>query len=227
LRTLHISTIVLVVHLLSGCSFSYSIHTVYFVAGMDPLRCIDVTRIIEIWRFVGRLPGYRSRGPGFYSRRCRNWSFVWSSGRSRSQSFRARFSTLPDYLRTCGSGMGSPQPREDNWGARNPTILALGICCADHAKPLYQQKVVLISSTSGCCSVGTVRLLASGVFLWFNYHICATFYLKGDILETGICARLQMESTQLGSIDRANVCLSLSLFGSTWRRKQSSFINLF
>jgi hypothetical protein len=39
---------------------------------------------------VVRVPGYRSRGPGFNS------------------------PVLPDFLRSSGSGTGSTQPREDN-----------------------------------------------------------------------------------------------------------------
>jgi hypothetical protein len=33
------------------------------------------------------------------------------------QSSRDRFPALPDFLRNSGSGTGSTQPREDNWGA--------------------------------------------------------------------------------------------------------------
>jgi hypothetical protein len=33
------------------------------------------------------------------------------------QRFWVRFPTLPDFLRSSGSGTGSTQPREDNWGA--------------------------------------------------------------------------------------------------------------
>jgi hypothetical protein len=43
-----------------------------------------------------------------------------SSGQSswlRIQRSRVQFPTLPDFLRSSGSGTGSTQPREDNWGA--------------------------------------------------------------------------------------------------------------
>jgi hypothetical protein len=43
-----------------------------------------------------------------------------SSGQSswlQIQRSRVRFPALPDFLRSSGSGTGSTQPREDNWGA--------------------------------------------------------------------------------------------------------------
>jgi hypothetical protein len=40
-------------------------------------------------------------------------SFFWL----QIQRSRVRFPELPDFLRSSGSGMGSTQPREDNWGA--------------------------------------------------------------------------------------------------------------
>jgi hypothetical protein len=45
---------------------------------------------------------------------------LWSSGQSfwlQIHKSRVRFPALPDFLRSRGSGMGSTQPREDNWGA--------------------------------------------------------------------------------------------------------------
>jgi hypothetical protein len=45
---------------------------------------------------------------------------LWSSGQSSwLQILRSwvRFPALPDFLRSSGSGTGSTQPREDNWGA--------------------------------------------------------------------------------------------------------------
>jgi hypothetical protein len=45
---------------------------------------------------------------------------VWSSGQSfwlQIQRSRVRFQALPYFLRGSGSGTGSTQPREDNWGA--------------------------------------------------------------------------------------------------------------
>jgi hypothetical protein len=45
---------------------------------------------------------------------------LWSSGSSfwpQIQSSLVRFLALPDFLRSRGSGTGSTQPREDNWGA--------------------------------------------------------------------------------------------------------------
>jgi hypothetical protein len=45
---------------------------------------------------------------------------LWSSGQSswlQIQRTRVRYPALPDFLRSSGSGTGSSQPREDNWGA--------------------------------------------------------------------------------------------------------------
>jgi hypothetical protein len=61
---------------------------------------------------------------------CRPWAILrrcqylgsplWSSGQSfwlHIQRSRVRFSALPHFLRSSGSGTRSTQPREDNWGA--------------------------------------------------------------------------------------------------------------
>jgi hypothetical protein len=48
------------------------------------------------------------------------WPPLWSSSQSswlQIQRSRVRFPALPDFLRNSGSGKGSTQPREDNWGA--------------------------------------------------------------------------------------------------------------
>ena len=45
---------------------------------------------------------------------------LWSSGQSfwqQIQRSRVRFPALPDFLSSSGSGTGSTQPREVNWGA--------------------------------------------------------------------------------------------------------------
>jgi hypothetical protein len=45
---------------------------------------------------------------------------LWSSAQSswlQIQRSRVWFRALPDFLRSSGSGTGSTQPREDNWGA--------------------------------------------------------------------------------------------------------------
>jgi hypothetical protein len=47
-------------------------------------------------------------------------TFLWSSGQNswlQIQRPRIPFPALPDFLRSSGSGTGSTQPREYNWGA--------------------------------------------------------------------------------------------------------------
>ena len=95
---------------------------------------------------VVRVSGYRYRGPGLDSRHCQI------------------------FLSSSGSGTGSTQPREPpevNWGAtwikisgsrsRKQSLTAVGTRCADHATPLYPQKLALTSPTGGGRSVGIVR----------------------------------------------------------------------
>ena len=97
------------------------------------------------------------------------WPPLWSSGQSfwlQIQRSRARFPALPDFLSSSGSGTGSTQPREVNWGATwikssgsgsENRVTAVGIRCADHVTPLYPQKLALTSPTGGGRSVGIVR----------------------------------------------------------------------
>jgi hypothetical protein len=76
---------------------------------------------------------------------------------STDPEIRLRFPALPDFLRSSGFGTESTQPREYNWGATwkkssdfglETEITAVGIRRADHATPLYQQKLALTSPTS-------------------------------------------------------------------------------
>ena len=69
------------------------------------------------------------------------------------QRSRVRSPALPDFLSSSGSGTGSTQPREVNWGATWMKKLA-----ADHVTPLYPQKLALTSPTGGGRSVCIVRV---------------------------------------------------------------------
>jgi hypothetical protein len=57
------------------------------------------------------------------------WPPLWSSGQSfwlQIQRSWVRCPALPDFLRSSGSGTGSTQPREDNWGARKTKLRGFG-----------------------------------------------------------------------------------------------------
>ena len=95
---------------------------------------------------------------------------LWSSGQSfwlQIQRSRVRFPALPDFLSSSGSGTGSTQLREVNWGVtwiksrgsdpENRDLTAVGIRSADYVTPLYPQKLALTSRTGGGRSVGIVR----------------------------------------------------------------------
>jgi hypothetical protein len=115
---------------------------------------------------------------------------LWSSGQSfwlHIQRSRVRFPALPDFLSSNGSGTGSTQPREPrevNWGAtwikrsngtrsRKQRLTAVGIRCADHASPLYPQKLALTSPTGGGRFVGIVRsrTKATEFRLVYRFHL--------------------------------------------------------
>jgi hypothetical protein len=110
--------------------------------------------------------------------------YVWSSGQSswlQIQRSRVRFPTLPDFLRSIGSGTGSTQLCKDNWGATwikkkplrsrklKPTTLGIG-----WADTFYPLKLALTSPTSGGRSVVIIRLqtkAAEFVLFFINISI--------------------------------------------------------
>jgi hypothetical protein len=95
-----------------------------------------------------------------------------------------RFSALPDFLRSSGSGTGSTQPRDTieellerksigsdlesrEYGSRDPSLGPSGT--------LYPQKSALTSPTSGGRSVGIVRSrnqVTEFIYLFIYLFIC-------------------------------------------------------
>jgi hypothetical protein len=58
--------------------------------------------------------------PKYFVMLITGWPPLWFSGQSswlQIQKSRIRFSALLDFLKSSGSGTGSTQTREDNWGA--------------------------------------------------------------------------------------------------------------
>jgi hypothetical protein len=53
----------------------------------------------------------------FWTLKCFTWPSLRSEFLATDPEVRVRFPALPDFLRSSGSGTGSTQPREYNWGA--------------------------------------------------------------------------------------------------------------
>jgi hypothetical protein len=108
------------------------------------------------------------------------WPPLWPSGQNswlQIQRSWVRFPELPDFLRSSGSGTGSTQPREYNWGATWMEKKKLEINGREDPlrwprDTLYPQKLALTSPTSGGRSVGMVRLRAkASEFVFFRQHV--------------------------------------------------------
>ena len=149
---------------LCHCCIQWAMQTVHLIEKLSCVR-LSIERhnngmcAIEM-NCNNLIPFYLARPP------------LWSSGQSfwlQIQRSRVRSAALPDFLSSSGSGTGSTQPREVNWGAtwmkkssgsryRKQRLTAVGTRCADHVTPLYPQKLALTSPTCGGRSVGIVRV---------------------------------------------------------------------
>jgi hypothetical protein len=105
---------------------------------------------------------------------------LWSSGQSswlQIQRSRVRFPALPDYLRSSGSGTGSTQPREDNWGVFERKVYKTEINGRGDSlrwphDTLYPAMLALTSPTSGGRSVSIVRWRSKAPEFLFFYIPC-------------------------------------------------------
>jgi hypothetical protein len=94
---------------------------------------------------------------------------LWSNGQSswlHIHRSRVRFLALPDFFRSSGSGTGSTQPCEYNWGATWKKSSGSGLENREYDRgdslrrprnTLCPQKLAVTSLTSGIRSVGIVR----------------------------------------------------------------------
>jgi hypothetical protein len=119
----------------SQCNFAFHFSLLFSV-------CVWLYKDRLCWLVV-RVPGYRSRGPGFHFRR---YQIFWEvMGLERCPLSHVRI--IDELFQALRS--------------RKPRLTAVGIRCADHAT-LYPLKMALTSSTNGGRSVGIVRLRNTG-----------------------------------------------------------------
>jgi hypothetical protein len=109
---------------------------------------------------------------------------LWSEFLATVPDIRVRFPALQEFLRNSGSGTGSTQPHEYNWGAawkkrqwlrsRKPRIRQ-----KKSVTLLYPQKLALASPTFGCRSVDIVhsRTQATEFFFSLRVQLQVTFRL--------------------------------------------------
>jgi hypothetical protein len=128
---------------------------------------VMLKKVDRLCVLVVRVPGYRSRGPGSIpcATRFSEKLWVWNGVHSAS------WVQLRRYL---GAAV---------WKAE---ITAVGIRHADHATPIYPQKLTLISSTSCGRSVGIIRSRTKATelpclnYLWYlliKQHAMRTYGL--------------------------------------------------
>jgi hypothetical protein len=91
---------------------------------------------------------------------------LWPEFLATDPEVRVQFPALPDFLRSGGSGTGSTQPREYNWGATWRNSSGSGLESREYGSrdpprwprdTFHPQKLALASPTSGGRSVDTVR----------------------------------------------------------------------
>jgi hypothetical protein len=124
---------------------------------------------------------------------------LWSSGQTswlQIQRSRVRFPALPDFLRSSESGMGSTQPREDNWGATWKESSGSGLETEMNGRGdplrwprdiLYPLKWAITSPTSGGRSVGIVRWRIKALEFFFVFLMISIYYFPKKHWPAALC----------------------------------------
>jgi hypothetical protein len=138
---------------------------------------------------------------------------LWSSGQSFWLQIKrswVRFPAFPIFLRSSGSGTGSTQPREDNWGAtckkeqplrsRKPRLTTGGTRCADHATSSIRKSWHYIANKRR--SLGRHSSLADQSHVFFPHISGCRCWTQGREIRGNVtCSspKVQIESEEIRS----------------------------
>jgi hypothetical protein len=160
---------------------------------------------------VVRVLGYRSWDLGFDSRR---YQIFWEVvGLERGPLSLVRI--IEELLEWKSSGLRS----------RKPKLTAVGIRCADHAKPLYPQKLALTSPTCGGRSVGIVRLRTTGHGVIVCYSFFQSFIIESTALCWALASSVSWSNRQSVGLLGREICPSQGRYLHTGQHKQNKRIH--